>query len=77
MGLIDQLFGWLKRDSALERERPFRRKAVCASCGKNTLQTLHGYTPEGELWKGHECECKGWHCQSCGVVGDKLSMCCR
>ena len=55
----------------------FKRTAVCAACGKKTAQTRHGYTADGELWKGHVCECGGWCCQSCGAVLGKARQCCR
>jgi hypothetical protein len=57
--------------------RGIKRVAVCGACGTKTIQTRHGYTAEGRLWKGHVCECRGWHCQSCQTVMDQAAPCCR
>jgi hypothetical protein len=57
--------------------RGIKRTAVCGACGATTVQARHGYTAEGALWKGHVCECGGWHCQSCQAVTEKKGPCCR
>jgi hypothetical protein len=54
-----------------------KRTAVCNTCGATTVQTIHGYTTKGGLWKGHVCACEGWHCQSCKSVTEKKRGCCR
>lgn len=57
--------------------KQWKREAPCPVCGRVTTQTLHGFTLDGKLWKGHVCLCGGWHCQVCNTVIEKRQECCR
>ena len=63
---------WLAR----RRGRGWKRSAACAGCGRRTAQLLHGYAPDGRLWKGHVCACGGWECSACGHLNEPLGACC-
>lgn len=53
------------------------RTTDCDQCRGVTKQLLHGFTEDGQLWKGHVCECRGYICTGCQRLEDKMAECCR
>lgn len=60
------------------REAPsWYRVESCFQCRQDTKQLLHGYDEDGNLWKGHVCECRGFKCTVCERLWDQQRDCCR
>ncbi len=55
----------------------YSKEVICQNCEQKTKQYRHGYTADGELWKGHECMCNGWQCGRCGTLNQPQQECCR
>jgi hypothetical protein len=53
----------------------WRRTAPCKWCGRPTIQTVHGYTIDGMLWKGRVCRCRGWQCNECHLLNQPAATC--